>query len=395
MGKAAKGKRIEKFDAGAPGLCLRITDKGAKSWSVYYRLNGKHQRMTIGTWGKEAPGVGVAEARDRAREIKEQAKGGVDPKGVRAAITAATQTEAGKTFTVVAENYIKRECSKLKRGKEYEAAIRRELLPPWGAHLMTDLRRLHLSELTDVLLDAGKPGAANRVHEIAKRIFNWAVERGEIEASPFATMKAPVSKVMRERVLKPHEIEAVWKAWDVMGYPLGPLGKLLLVTAQRLREVAMMQWVEMDRDNAMWVIPADRTKSGRETEVPLSSLALDILDGLPRFAQRDHVFTTTSGERPVSGFSKMKARTDSFSGVTDWRLHDLRRTARTGLAELGVPEIIAEKVLNHSPRNILTTIYNRHEYADEKRDALERWALRLREITEPAPENVVRMKAQG
>jgi integrase len=81
--------------------------------------------------------------------------------------------------------------------------------------------------------------------------------------------------------------------------------------------------------------------------------------------------------------------------VTDWRLHDLRRTARTGLAELGVPEIIAEKVLNHSPRNILTTIYNRHEYADEKRDALERWALRLREITEPAPENVVRMKAQG
>ena len=260
---------------------------------------------------------------------------------------------------------------------------------------MTDLRRLHLSELTDELLDAGKPGAANRVHEITKRIFNWAVERGEIEASPFATMRPPVSKVMRERVLKPHEIEAVWRAWDAMGYPFGPLGKILLATAQRLREAAMMQWGEIDRDNGVWIISADRTKSGRETEVPLSSLALNILDGLPRFTEGGHVFTTTSGLRPVSGFSKMKTRTDGLAGVTGWRLHDLRRTARTGLAELGVPEIIAEKVLNHSSRNVLTTIYNRHEYADEKRDALERWANRLREITEPPPENVTRLRASG
>ena len=114
IGKAPRGKRIERFDAGVPGLCLRITDKGAKSWSAYYRLNSKHQRMTIGAW----PGIGVAEAREQAREIKDQSKAGVDPKGVRAASTAAAQTEAGKTFEVVAESYIKRECSKLKRGKE-------------------------------------------------------------------------------------------------------------------------------------------------------------------------------------------------------------------------------------------------------------------------------------
>ena len=264
--------------------------------------------MTIGPW----PGIGVAEAREQAREIKDQSKAGIDPRGIRAASTAAAQTEAGKTFEAVAESYIKRECSRLKRGKEYGAAIRRELVPPWGAFLMTDLRRLHLTELTDALLDADKPGATHRVHEITKRIFNWAVERGEIEASPFATMKPPVSKVMRDRVLKPHEIEAVWRAWDMMGYPFGPLGKVLLVTAQRLREAAMMQWSEIDTDNALWVIPADRTKSGRATDVPLSSLALDILEGLPRFVQGDHVFTTTSGERPVSSFSKMKARTDSL-----------------------------------------------------------------------------------
>jgi integrase len=179
-----------------------------------------------------------------------------------------------------------------------------------------------------------------------------------------------------------------------MDYPYGPLGKLLLMTAQRLNEVAQMQWCEIDRDNALWVMSADRTKSGRETEVPLSSLALEILDDLPRFTQGDYIFTATSGQRSVTGFSKMKTRADNLSGVTGWRLHDLRRTARTGLAEIGIPEIIAEMVMNHAPRNVLAKIYNRHEYAAEKRDALERWALRLREITEPPPENVVKLKAK-
>ncbi len=131
-----------------------------------------------------------------------------------------------------------------------------------------------------------------------------------------------------------------------------------------------MQWSEIDRDNALWIIPADRTKSGREAEVPLSSLALEVLDALPRFAGGDFVFTTTSGQRPVSGFSKMKARTDDLSDVTGWRLHDLRRTARTGLAELGIPQIVAEKVLNHAERNVLVKKYDRHEYAPEKRGAL-------------------------
>ncbi len=124
------------------------------------------------------------------------------------------------------------------------------------------------------------------------------------------------------------------------------------------------------------------------------SLALKILDDLPRFTEGDYVFTTTSGQRPVSGFSRMKTRAANLSGVTGWRLHDLRRTARTGLAEIGIPEIIAEMVMNHAPRNALAKIYNRHEYAAEKRDALERWALRLREITEPPPENVVKLKAK-
>ena len=399
MAKAPKGKRIERFDSGADGLALRITDRGAKTWCISYHFPDdqgqlKHHRYTIGPW----PAIGLAQAREEARKVKAQAKAGFDPKVARAGdqTTARTkaQAEARSTFRVIAENYINRECSRLKRGREYEAAIRRELLPTWGARPIADLRRLHLIELTDALLDAGKPMAAYRVYEIAKRILNWAMERGEIEASPFAMMKPPAPKVMRDRVLKPDEIKPVWEAWGAMDYPYGPLSKLLLMTAQRLNEVAQMQWCEIDRDNALWAIAADRTKSGRETEVPLSSLALEILDDLPRFTDGDYVFTTTGGRQPVSGFNRMKTRSDKLSGVSGWRLHDLRRSARTGLAELGVPEIIAEMVLNHAPRGTLTKIYNRHEYSAEKRNALERWALRLREITEPAPENVVKLKAK-
>ena len=402
MSKAKTGKRVERFDAGAPGLALRITDKGVKSWSVYYRLDGKHQRLTIGAW----PEIGVAEAREQAREIKSQAKAGVDPKESRKGERAAAEDKAADTFGAIAEIYIKREClgralengkilaPKLKRGWEVERIIRRELMPHWQDRPLAELRKRDAIKLTEGLVDAGKPAAAHRLHEIIRRIGRWAARRDEIDLNPFADMDPPTNKVIRDRYLKPDEIKAVWQAWDTMGYPFGPLGKMLLTTAQRLNEVAQIQWSEIDRDNALWVIPADRTKSGRESEVPLSSLALEVLGAVPRFTDDAFVFTTTSGRRPVSGFSKMKARTDDLSDVTDWRLHDLRRTARTGLAELGVPQIVAEKVLNHAERNVLVKTYDRHEYAAEKRDALERWALRLREITEPPPQNVVKLSAK-
>ena len=432
IGRATKGKRVERFDAGVPGLCLRVTDRGVKTWAVYYKFPGinrkgepalLNQRLTIGQW----PGVGVAKARAEARVVKDRAKASVNPKGAREAEKAGAGDEAADTFGAIAEEYIKIEClerklkndkvlpPKLKRGWEVESIIRRELMPHWQNRPFAEFRKRDAIKLTEALVDDGRPGAAHRLHEIIRRIGRWAARRDRIDLNPFADMDPPVDIVVRDRYLKPDEIKAVWQVWDVMGYPFGPLSKLLLATAQRLREVAHMQWPEIDYDNALWIIPADRTKSksGREMEVPLSSLALEILDTLPRFTEGNYVFTTTSGENPVSGFSKSKSRTDalileaareqadengqdpeSVKPMPPWRTHDLRRTARTGLAELGVPQIVAEKVLNHAERNVLVKTYDRHEYAIEKRDALERWANRLREITEPPPENVVKLKAK-
>jgi integrase len=391
IGKAPKGKRAERFDALAPGLSLRTTDTGTKSWGVYYRFDGKHQRLTIGGW----PAVAVAEARERAREIKDQAKAGIDPKVVKRAAADAVRTEAAaaarNTFGRIAEIYITRECSRLKRGGEYESAIRRELLPKWQHRQMTDLRRGDLTEITDALIDAGKPMAGRRIHEITKRIFNWSMDRGDIELSPFAAMRPPVKKEPRDRVLKDDEIKALWKTWGEMAYPFGSLQKLLLLLGQRRGEIAEMRWSEVAPDGRTWIIPAARNKMGREHLVPLSDAAVAILEDLPRFNGGDFVFTSTSGARPVSGFSKCAARTIELSGVSGWTLHDLRRTCRTGLARLGVPEIVAERVVNHAKQG-LVKVYDLHAYEDEKREALARWAQEVTNLVTPPPANVVAMK---
>ena len=411
--KPPKSGVKEIFDGGAPGMCLRIfAATGVKSFSLMARIDGKQRRIALGHFtpdkDKARSGfVTLADARAKAADLKAQIADGEDP---TAKPTPDSAPGSVLTFGELAESYIKRECfgskikngkvvPKLKRGWEIERILRREVLPHWADRQITKLSKPDADQLTrdaiqltDALVDAGKPAAAYRLFETIRRVGRWAKRKRKIDFNPFTDMDPPAPKVPRDRVLKserPAEIAAVWAAWDVMGYPFGPLGKLLLTTAQRLNEVAQMQWSEIDHDNKVWTIPAERTKSGRETDVPLSSLALEIIDSLPRFTEGAFVFTTRGGRRPVSGHSKAKARTDDLSGVTGWRLHDLRRTARTGLAELGIPEIIAEKVLNHEERNALAKIYNRYEYADEKRDALERWAARLREIIEAARDKVV------
>ncbi len=263
---------------------------------------------------------------------------------------------------------------------------------------MASFRRGDLTELTDRLIVSRKPMAAHRVYGTATRIFNWALNRGDIDASPFVAMKPPVKKVARDRALKEHEIKALWPVLTEMAYPFGPLQQLLLLLGQRRSEVAEMRWSEVNPDKREWTIPASRSKSKREHIVPLPDAAIDILEGLPRFTEGDFAFTTTAGRRPVSGFSKAKVLTDQMlrdrdTAIENWRVHDLRRTCRTGMARLGVPEIVSERVLNHQSQGLVKN-YNVHEYLSEKADALARWAQEVQNITEPPPQNVVELKAR-
>lgn len=398
LAKAAPGQRREVPDT-TPGLVLRVTDQGSKSFAVYYRWPDsmgarlKQRRLTFGDW----PTIGLETARGKARRVRSWVKQGLDPKLQLAAEVATERAEADKanrrllTFGDLAESYINRECPKLAQGGSYAGTIRRELITAWGRRPASDLRRRDLTEVTDKIVDSGRPAVAFRVHEIAKRLYSWALDRGEVEAHPFAGMRPPVKKQPRRRVLTDDEVKALWIAWDNQNYPFGRLQQLLLLTGQRLSEVAGMRWSEINREGATWVIPSERSKSRREHLVPLGSIALAILEAVPTWDGGDHVFSTRGGRTPVSGFGKAKSVVDDASGVTGWRLHDLRRTCRTRLAALGVPEVVAERVLNHVPKG-LSAVYNLHDYEAEKAEALHAWDSALQLIIDP-PENVVSLGA--
>ncbi len=403
--KPPKGKRKEVFDSDAPGLALRITDKGARSWSVYFRLpNATGQRKNLRATLGRYPSTGIAEARKQAREIRAQAAAGIDPRKARAGAQAKARATAERLlFRNVAEGYIAVRCQRedngtskkghLKGGKDIESIIRRRLIPAWGDRLIPEIRRLDLRDVTRPLI-ADKPMAAHRLHKVAKTLLYWAVDEGLLDASPFARMTPPVEMHPRERELKHPELKRLWAACEATPYPVGPLVQLLALTLQRRNEVAEMQWPEIDLDKAQWSIPAERSKSQREHIIPLSRPAVQIIASLSRYVGGSYVFTTTSGRRPVSGFSKMKARLDGAAKIEAWCLHDLRRTGRSEMARLKIDDVVAERVLNHVPRG-LAKVYNQYQYLDEKREALDLWARELQKITKPAKGEVVTLRERA
>jgi integrase len=237
------------------------------------------------------------------------------------------------------------------------------------------------------------PGAANDVYAALRRLFNWCVEREIVAASPLTGLRAPADAKSRERTLSDKELAAVWEAAVKLGYPFGPFIQILILTAQRRTEVARMRWQQIDLDAGTWTLDGEDTKAKRKHVVPLSSQALEILRSLPEGDGPGFVFTKT-GATPISGFSKAKKRLDALSGVTDWELHDLRRTATTGLISLGVSEFLASRILNHAPKTLLgvTAVYNRYGYLPEMRRALEAWAAHVTGAEEGEPAKVVQLR---
>jgi integrase len=268
--------------------------------------------------------------------------------------------------------------------------------------------------------DAVARGAPYQAHNLlghVRRLFNWAIARGAygLERSPCDRMKpADVigRKALRTRILSDDELRALWVATGTMGYPFGPLLRLLAVTGQRKSEVAEASWPEFDFERKLWTIPAERMKSDAPHAVPLTAEAIAILESLPRFEHLDFLFSTTFGTKPVSGFSKAKRRLDGLmlaelkkaaaergdsperTKLSEFVLHDIRRSVRTGLSALPVPDLVRELVIAHTKPG-LHKVYDQYAWLSEKREALELWAARLRAIVEPPPENVVPLQRAG
>lgn len=381
---APAGKRVERPDALAPGLVLRINDSGRRDWLVRYRLDGRQLKLALGSW----PAVGLSEARERARRIRDEAASGVDPKAAQKA-AAAKAVETARTFGELAEAYLSRDAARLATASEIVSNVRNRLVPVIGDVRLADLRKRHLVSLTDALVDAELPGAALRSHQTAKRITSWALGRDEIEADPFAGLPPPVTKTARDRALTDAELRILWQAFGERANPFGHLFRFLLLTATRRNEAAEMTWRELDNPNAatVWEIPAERAKNGVAQIVPLSAPARAIIADVPREGRGPFVFSSTGGARPVSGFSRAKTAVDKAATrlndgepLAEWRLHDLRRTARTGMARLGIPDEIAERCLGHVGGSQLLRTYNVHRYRAEIADALERWAAEVQRL---------------
>jgi integrase len=220
--------------------------------------------------------------------------------------------------------------------------------------------------------EKGLRAQVNRVRSQVVAALNWAVEREYLDANPAAAVKKRKIEASRDRVLSNDELRAIWAAADALSEPSRSLVKAWILTGQRRDEVRCMQWSEVDLGRALWTLPAARNKGKRDHEVPLSAAIVGLL-GKPRPGRP--VFTT-DGHKPYAGQKRLKAILDRKSCVTAWTFHDFRRTASTGMAALHIPQDTIDRVLNHAKGTIAGT-YNRHEYLDEKRRALEAWAERV------------------
>jgi integrase len=405
---APPGQRTMIWDAMLPSFGVRITDRGAASFIVMRRVNGHLIRDVVGSFRVGAypkKGGPLAKAREAARASIALMQDGIAPKEARKARALAAQRHRQDSFEAVAEEFIARHVKKLKSGLEVGRAIRRELVGRWGPRPFVEITRRDVVDLLEEVSGSGRPYVAYRLLAYARKLFNWAIARDlyAVQTSPCDRVRVGDfigARVPRQRVLNDDELRHVWHVAERLGYPNGPFVRLLILTGQRLREVANMEWTEVDLDKALWTIPSKRMKGNISHEVPLSHSAKELLISLPRFSgakASNFAFSTTSGKRPISGFSKIKNRIDMIIGqkfdapLPAWRFHDLRRTMRTHLGGLPVPSDVAEMVIAHRQAGV-RAVYDLHSYREEKRRALERWSARLEEIVEPAPgSNVVRL----
>ena len=352
--------QLDIYDRGYPGLFLRLSYGGTRTFSMAYRFRDKQRRITLGIW----PAMQLAEARAAWRSIREQVARGVDPAG--------NKETSANDFGTVATEWLRRDQSGNRSHDAVKRLLDKDVLPRWGHKPIAELTRRDALELIDGVADRGSPVMARRLHSHLHRLFRWAVGRGIIDANPMQSLPKVGSETSRDRVLSDVELKRVWDAAGEMGWPFGSVYQLLILTGARLREIGELRWGEIDGDKIK--IGAERTKNGLPHTIPLNAPALALVNSLQRIVGSEFVFTST-GRSPISGWSKAKRQLDKSAPIEPWHVHDLRRVVATGMQKLGVAERVIEACLGHSTtsRNSLLRVYQVHGFDAEKREALDLW----------------------
>ena len=367
--KPAAVKRYEVQDAKSPGLHVRVSTTGARMFYTMSRTNGKRRRIKIGPY----PVLSLADARRRAMEIARSIELG--EYDVAPEVPDETAPTLGQVIPQFIELHAK---PNTKDWKRTQSVLRK--FDCLKDRPLDQIKRQDVTKVLDGIIANGTPTRANRALSAIKKLMNWCVMRGTIETSPVALLRPPTREVQRDRVLIDGEIRAIWRHSDAEDYPFGPFLKLLMITGQRRSEVSGMRWSELNLDEAIWELPASRVKNARLHIVPLPAQAVAILRSLHKFLNSDFVFTTT-GRSAISGFGRLKERIEAtlLENTQDWRFHDFRRTASTGMAKIGVMPHVIDAVTNHKSGVVsgVGATYNRYTYLNEKREALDQWASQL------------------
>lgn len=442
---ADHGKHYDVRIKNAPNLMLRVGSINGKGefWRTFVFVSrfGGAAHPTRHAFGRY-PDFSLERARKKAQDWRALIDDGKDPRDVEKERQGIEKQEADqkrdRQFGVVIEEYISRHLKGQRRAEVAEYEIRKEIVPKWKNRPINEITRADVVSLVEAIVDRDAPYHAHNILGHIRTFFNWCIDRGKygLEGSPCDRLKPGRligEKKPRQRVLSDDELRVFWRATGRLGYPYGPLFRLLAVTGQRKSEVAEARWSEFPPElvrklrkesvdwakvgeaSKIWTVPPERFKSDAEHMVPLSADALGVLATVPHFVGKtagDYLFSTTNGRQPVNGFSKAKARLDRRMLLTlkamtrargedaskvklpDFVLHDIRRTVRTRLSSLRVSERIAEMVIGHARRG-LARVYDQHEFADEMREALDAWAGRLHSIVSPPPSNVIQLRGAG
>jgi integrase len=427
--------RQEYLDTLVPQLMLRVSPSGHKSWSLLARYPGFRNptRRSLGPvllrdppassrpgemigdatcdpeiYQRHGAALTLAEAREKARRWLILIERKIDPANERlAAIAAEAEAEAEvaaaerarlSSFCAVAKEWLRR--TEIKKVVEAERLLEREFFPCWEKRPIAAITPKDVAQAVRAIVDrhkddgstpTGRPRGTYQAivaYGILRRVFTFAIGAGEydITASPFAALSQKDvlgEKLSRDRVLDDDELRAVWTTALELGYPWGSCVRLLILTGQRLREIADLNWSEIDLGERLITISAKRMKSERAHEIPFGDEALALLQAVPRLdGGRGFVFSASGGKRPIAGFSRTKTRLDRLSGVANWVIHDLRRTFRTRLSALPIEDRCREQMIAHAAPG-LHKVYDQHRYRDEKRRGFELWEGRLSQILTP------------
>lgn len=378
-------------------LGVRVSTSGRRTWIFMFRFEGRARMATLGIY----PKMSVAAAHAAAGALMEALECGRDP--TRERIEAWQELQQEPNVEKLCKDYLEKYAKKRKRTwQSDEKMLAKHVIPRLGHLKAGAVRRRDIIDMLEKIAD-GAPIVSNRVLEVARKMYNWAVEREIVESNPCWRVSRPSRENQRDRVLTPKEITHLWETLDRnsdteserddngkrliwISRPVRLAIKLALVTGQRRTEVAGAARSEFDLTQGWWTIPAGRSKNGKAHRVPLSVLAHKIVEELFQLAEDKQWLLPSphnKGTNPIDpgAMSRAMVRLRSHMHSEHFHVHDLRRTAASHMASLGVQRTVIKKILNHADPDI-TAVYDRYSYDVEIRAALDAWARRLQEIVE-------------